>query len=152
MCQVSPISGSGPFHVFRQSDTEASMIMQHTRRRIAGTLLAAVLVVGWGCSNGTPPVDTSTQEATVNGTVKLKGKAVGKGFVIFNPGNIGRKAESRKATIGKDGTYSVTTLIGENTVEVQSPEVMKAGIDAPLLEYKVKEGPNTYDINLPPQP
>jgi hypothetical protein len=126
------------------------MIMEHTRRRIAGLLLTMMLIIGWGCGGATPPVDTSTQEATVKGTVKVKGKPASNGYVIFNPSNIKRKAESRKATIGKDGTYSLTTLVGENSVELQVPEAMKLGVDVPLLQYDVKSGENAYDIELPP--
>src|SRR3954452_21607866 len=63
----------------------------------------AIVVIGSGCNGGRPPVDTSTTEATITGTVKIRGKPVTEGKVSFDPSNVARKWEpARTATIGKD--------------------------------------------------
>lgn len=117
-------------------------------------LTAAVVLVGsWGCSgDGPPSVSTSTDEATVKGTVTVRGKRLARGTVTFNPSNHLRKdAASRTADIAKDGTYSITTLVGGNVVSVQAPEVKKVpGLEYEELSYDVQAGENTFDIVLPP--
>jgi hypothetical protein len=121
--------------------------MRHTAPQALG-LLATTLIIGWGCS-GTPPVDTSTEEATVHGVITIKGKPVTSGRVVFDPANIKRNVEPRKAEIGKDGSYSTKTLIGENAVKLESIEVMKANLETQFISTKVAPGDNTFDIKLP---
>lgn len=126
--------------------------MKQTRRRIAGLLTTSMLVMAWGCGSGAPPEDTSTREATVTGTVKIKGKPVTKGDVVFSPGNASRAAPSRKAPLGPDGSYTIKTLVGENGVEIDSVEILKAHLETQSLSYNVKDGENRYDIDLPKAP
>ena len=122
--------------------------MRHTAPLAFGLLATTFLVIGWGCS-GTPPVDTTTEEATVHGVITIKGKPVTSGRVVFDPANFKRKVEPRKADIGKDGSYSIKTLVGENVVKLESNEVLRANMEMQFIVAKVTPGDNTFDIKLP---
>jgi hypothetical protein len=93
------------------------------QRGIVG--LAVALFVGWGggCGSGAPPVSSSMEEATVQGTVTVKGKPLTRGKITFDPANIKRKVAPRSAPIGPNGAYTIKTLIGENSVTVQGPTI-----------------------------
>jgi len=113
----------------------------------AGALLVtASLLVVWGCnSEGPPPVSGSTEESAVKGTVTLKGQPLTKGTVTYNAANINRPTVPvRNAEVGKDGTYSLTALVGENTVYVTGPGVPGQN-DRGVV---VKSGGDTIDIDL----
>ncbi len=75
------------------------------------------------------------------------------GQIAFNPSNYKREGENvRKANIGKDGTYSITTLQGRNTARIFGPMIVKE----PQLGYgihtmDVGPGENVFDIELPPK-
>jgi len=123
--------------------------MNPLRRRMMVLAATAGLAVSWGCSNGAPSVDTSTAEGTVSGKVTLSGKTATKGTVIFDPSNYKRKdAAPRSAEIGADGSYTVTTLVGQNQVAVNSPELKNS--DYPPIEFDVQAGDNTFDIDVTP--
>jgi len=125
------------------------MNMWKSRRRMMFLAAASGLAVDWGCSDGKPSVDTSTTEATVKGTVTLNGKPATKGTVVFDPANYKRKdAAPRTAEIGADSSYTVTTLVGQNQVFVNSPQLKNS--DYPPIEIDVKAGENSLDILLPP--
>src|SRR5687768_16094135 len=96
--------------------------MRLSRLRTVGLSMAAMLTVACGCSGaGGPAPSSSTAEGTVSGTVKVKGKSVGKGEISFDPANARRKdVSARTAPIGKDGTYTVKTLVGSNMVRVDA--------------------------------
>ena len=119
-----------------------------------GTGAAALAVVAacWGCS-GTPAVVSSETEAMVKGTVKAYGKPITAGEVVFDPSNYKRtEAPERTAKIQKDGTYQVTTLVGENSVRVSGPAVEKdPDLGYANLKFDVQSGENTYNIELPPK-
>src|SRR4051794_10924741 len=67
---------------------------------------AATLILGGGC--GDSSTSSSSTEATVHGTVTIKGKPASSGMVEFNPANINRKdVRAVSAPIGKDGSYSL---------------------------------------------
>ena len=125
--------------------------MARRARRIVPVLSAAglLLVAAWGCDSR-PAVPASTEEGTVKGTVYLKGKPVTAGTVYFDPANYRRKdVEARKAAINKDGSYTITTLVGGNMVHVSGPEVEKAGQAYEHFDVDVKPGDNSFDIRLP---
>ena len=122
--------------------------MRHTASQALRLLAPTLLVICWGCS-GTPPVDTSTEEATVHGVITINGKPVTSGRVVFDPANIKRNVQPRKAEIGKDGSYTMKTLVGENVVKLESNEVMKANLETQFISTKVEPGDNTFDIKLP---
>jgi hypothetical protein len=90
--------------------------------RIAGSMAFAVLLTALtGCS-AEPDRESSLDEATVTGTVKVRGKLLAGGELNFNAVNPNRKVETRKATIGTDGTYSAKVFLGQNTVTVFPPK------------------------------
>jgi hypothetical protein len=130
------------------------MTMNSTRRQVAGILASTILILGWGCGDGTPPATSSTNEATVSGTVKVKGKPVTKGAIVFSAGNINRKVEPRKAAIGPDGSYTIKAYVGENSIMIEANDVLKYHLEAETITYQVQDGENKYDIDLgaPPKP
>ena len=139
------IKKSHPVSYFERDQTPFSNQSFH---RLSAGVLAGALLACYGCGgSGAPPVSSSTEEATVHGRVTLDGKPPSGGSVSFDPSNIGRKdARIASAEIGKDGSYTIKTLVGENKVSVDSPETKKAmySIDS----FVVTSGENTHDIAL----
>ena len=89
--------------------------MRSARFWITPALASTMVLAGWGCGESKPAVDTTTAEAKVSGVVRVRGKPMDGGEVSFDPSNMERQdAGHRKATIGHDGSYSVTTLQGRN--------------------------------------
>jgi hypothetical protein len=123
--------------------------MTHTSKLVA-LLGASMILVGWGCGGGTPSVSSSTQEVTIKGTVTIKGKPATTGEVVFDPANIKRKAAtSRSAKIAGDGSYAITTMVGENMVTVQGPEVNQSGLTRNRKQYDVTSSEDSLVIELP---
>ena len=58
----------------------------------------------------------------MKGTPSLPaGKPAGGGEITFDPANINRKdVTARTSKIGSDGSYTVTTLTGDNSVTVRA--------------------------------
>jgi hypothetical protein len=127
--------------------------MRYARSWFTPALGSTLLACTWGCSSSAPSVDTTTAEATVSGTVRVRDKPMDGGEIAFDPTNYKRTDETaRKAIIGKDGTYSITTLQGRNSVRIFGPMVQKE----PQLGYgmqtlDVQPGENTFNIDLPPK-
>jgi len=124
-----------------------------TSRFAAIAFTSATLVALAGCGEGAPPVSSSTAEATVHGTVTYKGKPVTEGEIRFDPTNVQRRnAPIVTAPIGKDGTYSVKTLVGENSVSFILPALTKSdpSLAYATLQYTAPGGDSTYDVQLPP--
>ena len=116
-----------------------------------GLLAGSFLIAAWGCGDEKPPVDTSNEEVTVTGSVKVMGRTPTKGLVRFDPANYRRKVAYREAPIAKDGTYSIKTLVGRNAVSVSLPSFnLSREMDGLEVRYDARPGPNTYDIVLPP--
>jgi len=113
-------------------------------------LAVAAIVSGVGCDGG-PPVETSKTEAKVHGKVIIRGKPVKKGRVWFDPANYRRKdVAARDAEVAEDGTYEITTLIGENSVRYEGPATLKdRELDGAVQGFDVKDGDNQFDIILP---
>jgi hypothetical protein len=89
--------------------------MTRSLRAIASLMAAILMALAQGCSD-TPAVDTSLNEVTVTGVVKVKGKPAAGGQISFNPSNRDRKVSAFTAPIGQDGSYSIKTYTGENEV------------------------------------
>lgn len=124
--------------------------------RVVGVLsTATVFVAVWGCGDATPSTDTSSTPATVSGTITIKGKPATQGKVTFNPANVNRKTvPAATVDIGKDGSYKVSTLTGENTVTVDTPELRKnsSELGNGMLSFKAAAGENTFNIEIPTPP
>src|SRR4051812_3404329 len=110
--------------------------MNRCALRNAGRRRLHLLVLGFsslalliGCESaglGDPNFSTSTTEATVKGKVFYKGQPITDGKVVFNPANAKRKyVPSHEAPVSKEGTYSVTTLVGTNSIVVDGPTTRK---------------------------
>ncbi len=118
--------------------------------------MAIALHCAGGCnSDGPPPVSTSTEEAEVKGTVKVRGKAVTNGTVSFHSANIKRATKDVTVAIQKDGTFTAKTVIGHNTVivdcrELNLPKNFEIR-DAAEQFIDIKSGTNDIEINVPPR-
>jgi hypothetical protein len=113
------------------------------------TSLTLALAAAEGCGEGKPAVNASTTEAKVTGKVSVKGVLAKQGTSSFNPANYLRKNEAaRMAPIDSDGTYEITTLVGENTVRVGGTGLPgEPSYDS--WTYDVKEGTHVYNLELP---
>jgi len=109
-------------------------------------LATAALLVAWGCGgDGPPAVSGSSEESTVKGTVTVKGKTATAGKVVFDPATINRRSATvRTADIGKDGSYTVTTLIGQNIVHLEGRSIPHSFSKA----IEVKSGGDTFNIDV----
>lgn len=88
-------------------------------RGLALAASATLLLAVTGCDDRPAVNSSTTEEGTVHGRVTVDGKPATAGEVVFNPANHLRKmAPARSAPIGADGTYTVTTLSGTNSVMV----------------------------------
>ncbi len=122
------------------------------RNRNWAALVAAIgLVASSGCGEGSPPsVSSSSEKVNVKGTVTLNGKPLTSGLVMFDAANINRRdAPAAKLEIGKDGSYSGSTLIGENAVTVSGPAIGTGQLSMNRKEVVLKAGDNVLDVSLP---
>ncbi|WP_020467360.1 hypothetical protein [Singulisphaera acidiphila] len=104
-----------------------------------------------GCGDGAPAVSSSTTEVTVHGTVTYKGKPVKKGMIRFDPANIARRdAKAASASIGEDGTYTIKTLQGENSVGFELPDLAKRdfALASASFVYDAPAGDSAKDFDL----
>jgi hypothetical protein len=125
------------------------------RRHAVGWLALALWMAAGACSN---PFSGSMEEGTVKGIVRVRGKPVTNGQITFRASNINRRnAPAKNAPIGTDGSYTVKTLVGENSVVVVCKELftrknqMLMDLEDGQL-VKIQAGENTLDIDLPPKP
>jgi hypothetical protein len=118
--------------------------------------LAMVVTVLSGCG-AAPDRESSMNDATVAGTVKVRGKLLDDGELHWSAVNPNRRVDPRNATIGKDGTYSVKAYIGRNLVTVtpRKPRNKKEGqeffgVNSEERSVDVKPGENTADLEFLP--
>jgi hypothetical protein len=127
------------------------------RRHAAGWLTLAIWSVG-ACGCGSPYTANATgslEEVTLKGTIRVRGKPVTNGVVSFRSSNVKRPtAQTKEVPISKDGTYTVTTLVGQNFVEVSCKETLGPK-NRDLIEneqmIKIESGQSALDITIPPQ-
>jgi hypothetical protein len=119
--------------------------------------LAALATIGSGCGSRTPYLVGSTEQATVKGTVKVRGKLVDGGELHFNASNPNRKVDTRNATVGKDGTYTVQAYVGLNVVSLTPPKARNKaqsreffGVEYDEKGINVRSGENTVDLEFLP--
>jgi hypothetical protein len=111
--------------------------------------LAAWLVACSGCGPA-PPGPAPSAEATVHGKVTIKGVPARGGRIYFDPTTVSRQsAPVASAEIRRDGTYTVRTWVGENRVNVETPETRKDPDLSVPEPFDVKSGDNTLDVTLP---
>jgi hypothetical protein len=126
--------------------------MNINRISIWSFLIFGIALPGCELQGGAPSVSSSLEEATVKGTVRLHGKVINNGNIVFHCANINRpNAGVRETSIGKDGAYSVRTLVGGNTVELQCRELHDPKTRRPIpyeLHLDVESGENTLDIDI----
>jgi hypothetical protein len=126
------------------------------RQCVSGGWLTVALLFGCGgCSTqGVPYISSSQEETTVKGVVRVRGKPVDNGTVVFNAANVGRpNVALRKASINKDGTYSLKTLVGGNNVQVSCKELLKAEnrmFNESEFSLTAERGETTFNIDIPP--
>jgi hypothetical protein len=120
--------------------------------RLGGLALAALFAFG-GCdgSSGAPPASTSTEQAKAKGKVTYKGKPLANVEVKFNPANVNRRsAATVTAATGDDGSYELTSLVGENTVSLGGAAVSKnAALNYFTKPVELKAGENSVDLDIP---
>src|SRR5262249_10166763 len=116
-------------------------------------LASLVLAAASGCGQGAPPVSSSRTEAVVRGKVVIRGQTPGGGDIVFDPANYRpRDVGARRCPLGKDGTYTITTLLGENSVRYEGPAIAgNRELEGTSVTYDVKEGENQFDLVLPPK-
>ncbi len=119
----------------------------------------ASMIAGCDASGGAPYVEGSQEEATVKGTVKVKGKLMPGGTLHFSASNSKRMVPTRDAQVGPDGSFSLTTYVGQNIVTLTPPRKTRADMKNRNyygLEYAdkfvdVKPGEeNSFDLDLTP--
>jgi hypothetical protein len=126
--------------------------MEPCIRRLSGLFLAASFAC-CGCDglSSVPAASSSATPAKVKGKVTLKGEPLAKAEIRFHSANVNRKAaHTATATIGDDGNYEATTLVGENIVTLDGGTVRKnTRLQYTAKTLDVKEGENTFDVVLP---
>ena len=115
-----------------------------------------VLVALPGCS-ASPDRESSLDDATVTGTVKVRGKLLEGGELHFHAVNPNRRVDRRNAAIGKDGTFTVKTYIGRNLVTVTPPKPRNKkegqdffGVNSEELSVDVKPDENSASLEFLP--
>ena len=123
------------------------------RARVAA--LAALLPLAGCGGEAAPSVSSTNAEATVHGSVKYKGQPVTAGEIQFDPANVRRRdAKQVSAPIGKDGSYTIKTLQGGNSVHVTPPPDIRSkdpNVVSFMKEYDVPSGDSTLDLELSPK-
>jgi len=125
------------------------------KRCCIGVLIQpVVLSAPTGCNDGTPSVSSSRQEGVVTGAVTVRGKPAGGGVVVFDPANVQRPdAAARRAEIAKDGSYSITTLVGGNVISISGPKFDKdEEVGTSQLTLDVPAGESEFNLVLPRKP
>lgn len=119
-------------------------------RGVAALLATSLLTVWGGCGGGPPSVTSSTEEATVKGTVTVKGQPAKAGEVIFDPSNYARKMEPTRTATIQNGKYEIKTLVGPNKIRLGGAAVKGApSAQVKSWDLDVKSGENTFDIDVP---
>jgi hypothetical protein len=125
--------------------------------RFAGWIAFAVHLTALAGCSAAPDRESSLDEATVTGTVKVRGKLLAGGELNFNAVNPNRKVETRKATIGTDGAYSAKVYLGQNTVTVFPPKPRNKqegkeffGVNYEERSVVVTAGENKADLEFLP--
>ena len=118
-------------------------------RLLLKTACLLALGLAAGCGTSKPDVETSSEEATVSGTVYLGGEPAESGEIVFDASNYKRRdVFPVRARIGEDGTYSIKTLVGENLVGITELNGISKDFLYPPPSFDVQSGSNTHDIRI----
>jgi len=124
--------------------------MRDCRGPVVGLVTAATFWVVSGCG-GKPSVDSSNTAATVKGVVTINGAPATEGEIAFDASNYKRKSVPLAVSpIGKDGSYSVNTLTGDNEASLQGSIVTKnklLGFQKKHVELTAGENTFNWDID-----
>ncbi|HEU5116334.1 MAG TPA: hypothetical protein VFT74_06600 [Isosphaeraceae bacterium] len=119
-------------------------------RLFSYALLLAAFATGCDSGSSAPPVSDSMEEATVSGTVSVKGQATVGAEISFDPSNKLRKVGARTAKVDEKGLYTIKTLVGQNMVSVHSPAIdADQVLSANGKDVDVKPGQNNIPIEIP---
>jgi hypothetical protein len=125
--------------------------MKQARRRPGYGVVIATLISFCGCGDEVPPASSSMAQAQVKGRVTLKGQPLKNVEVNFNPANINRPTATKiTSKVADDGSYEITTLVGDNTVTLSG-----AGIGNNMQvqyfskTFDVQAGTNSLDLAIP---
>lgn len=112
--------------------------------RLARLLPPLLLTLAVGCfSPSGESADLPGEEATVTGQVLIKGRKVTSGTIVFQP----QGGDPIEAAVQPDGTYSLRTVAGMNTVTVQGDALEKAAANMPMqAPQDVQPGDNIVDL------
>jgi len=129
--------------------------MRHVVSIVSTATILVAAINGCSSNPAASALTSSVEEATLKGTVRVNGKLVDNGTLSFRTAHINRpNSPTKNANINKDGTYSVTTVVGENYVEVACKEMNTReakrfrGQEQLIM---VKSGENAVDIEIPPK-
>jgi hypothetical protein len=129
------------------------MMRQLTRHHFFGWLSAgfACGLALSGCGSGSGDGAASLgEEATVHGKVTIKGVRAKSGRIYFDPTTASRQSVPVSSVeIGKDGTYTVKTLTGENRVNVETAETRSDSNLSIPETFVVNSGDNSHDVTIP---
>lgn len=121
----------------------------HRRLCSASAAAAVLFLAGCGGPSGGSDATSSMTEAQVKGVVTVDGKPARKGRITFNPANVNRKVGLRTAKIQPDGTYEITTYVGQNLVSASHLGVKNPRIEMAAKTFDVQPGPNSFNLELP---
>jgi hypothetical protein len=134
----------------QNDEHKGDILMRVARHWLSSSLMLVSMAVVSGCS-GEVPLDTTTTEGTVKGTIKVRGKTMRGGSVTLDPTGGRKTVEGAKTfPVKDDGTFEGTTIIGKNRVRIGGPAITKE----PTLGYaskeiEVKSGDNPVDLDFP---
>jgi hypothetical protein len=124
---------------------------------LAALIGLTVLVTALSGCSAAPDRESSLEEATVTGTVKVRGKLLDGGELHFSAVNPNRRVDPRNTAVGKDGNYSAKAYIGRKLVTVtpRKPRNKKEGqeffgVNSEEKSIDVKPGENTADLEVLP--
>ena len=137
-----------------------SQIHANLRVVIAGI----VVFVGLGCGDK-PPALTSNEEATVTGTVKVRGKSLAGGEVVFDPAIISATRRSRERRLARaalqdhHARWSGTPFVSSCRASRARPllwerlktigKTCAASIEYEDTQFDVQKGENKLDLEFP---
>ena len=129
--------------------------MKVLTKLVAGMTTSAALFGAWGCggsTSGRPSVSSSTATAKVSGTVTFKGKPATKGTLTFDGANVERKMVAPVTVeIGKDGSFSLETVVGGNVARISNIPGFNPGMDinSAQIPVEVTEGMAPLTLEFP---